>query len=153
LVVDAQVIFHQKEKRDLAAALKFYCNKDLTEAHTAKADTDASYEIFLAQMERYADLPHSLEALHALCRGDQDRFVDGEGKFFWRDGEAVFNFGRFKSKTLKEVARNNPDYLAWVMSPERTFSQDVIDICYKATRGEFPLKKPSGGHSEATSST
>jgi len=91
-------------------------------------------------MERYPELPRDLEGLHAFCRGNQDRFVDSEGKFFWRDGEAVFNFGKFKSQTLRQVAQKNPEYLHWVISPERQFPQDVIDICYKAMRGEFPKK-------------
>ncbi len=140
-VIDSQVIFHQKEKRDLSAAYKFYCNKDLTSAHSAQADIDATLDVFLSQMERYPDLPRDLQALHNFCRGTQDRFVDSEGKFFWRDGEAVFNFGKYKSQTLKQVAKSYPEYLNWVISPERQFAQDVIDICYKAMKGEFP-KKP-----------
>src|ERR1044071_5251375 len=138
--IDAQVIFHQKEKRDLAAAYKFYCDKELTDAHTAQADTNATYEIFLAQLEKYTDLPRDIQALHHFTRGDQERFVDSEGKFFWRDGEAVFNFGKYKSQSLKEVVRSHPEYLEWVMSPDRHFSQDVVDICYRALKGEFPVK-------------
>ncbi len=140
-VIDGQVIFHQKEKRDLSAAYKFYCGKDLTDAHSAQADTEATYRIILAQIEKYTDLPKDIQALHAFCRGDQERFVDSEGKFFWRDGEAVFNFGKYKSRTLKEVCKTNPEYLDWVMSPERNFGQDVVDLCYKALKGEFPVKK------------
>ncbi len=139
-VIDSQVIFHQKEKRDLSAAYKFYCDKDLTAAHSAQADIDATFEVFLAQMKRYPDLPCDMAELHKFCRGNQDRFVDSEGKFFWRDGEAVFNFGKYKSQTLRTVAKAYPEYLHWVISPERQFSQDVIDICYKAMRGEFPSK-------------
>ncbi len=139
-ILDAQVIFHQKEKRDLAAAYKFYCNKDLVGAHSAQVDTEATVEIFLAQLDRYPDLPREVETLNQFCRGTQERFVDSEGKFFWRDGEAVFNFGKFKSQTLKFVAKNHTEYLHWLISPERQFPQDVIDICYKAMRGEFPQR-------------
>jgi len=142
-IIDSQVIFHQKEKRDLAAALQFYCQKDLVGAHTAQADTVATYEILLAQLERYGDLPRNVEELSKFCRGTQDRFVDSEGKFFWRDGEAVFNFGKFKSQTLRSVAKSNPEYLHWVLSPERQFSQEVIDICYRAQKGEFPTRANS----------
>lgn len=142
-IIDAQVIFHLKEKRDLAAALKFYCNKDLVGAHSAEADTRATYEVIVAQLGRYPDLPCELEALNKFCRGQQERFVDSEGKFFWRDGEAVFNFGKYKSQTLKAVCKDHPEYLHWVMSPERQFSQDVIDICYKAMKGEFPVRSNS----------
>jgi len=140
LIIDSQAIFHQKEKRDLTAAYKFYCGKDLQGAHSADADTLATYEIFLAQMKRYPDLPCEIDALHTFCKGPQDRFVDSEGKFFWRDGEAVFNFGKYKSQTLRAVAQTDGGYLNWLISPERQFAQDVIDICYKAMRGVFPTK-------------
>jgi len=140
LIVDAQVIFHQRERRDLAAALKHYCDKILEGAHSAEADSRASYEILVAQLGRYPDLPRSMTELHQLCRGNQERFVDSEGKFFWRDGEAVFNFGKFKSQGLKAIAKSHPEYLQWVIAPERNFSQEVIDICYKAMKGEFPAR-------------
>lgn len=140
LIVDAQAIFHQKEKRDLTAAYKFYCGKDLAGAHSAEADTDATFEIFLAQMERYPDLPRDIDEMHKYCKGPQDRFVDSEGKFFWRDGEAAFNFGKYKSQTLRSVAENDQGYLHWLISPERQFAQDVVDICYKAMKGIFPVK-------------
>jgi DNA polymerase III subunit epsilon len=140
-VVDVQGIFHQKEKRDLSAAYKFFCDQSLEGAHSASVDTRATYEIFLAQLQRYQDLPHDVTKLAVFSRGDRDRFVDSEGKLFWRDGEAVFNFGKFKSQTLRYVAKHHSDYLKWVLSPERQFSQDVVDICYKATQGEFPVKR------------
>jgi DNA polymerase III subunit epsilon len=142
-IVDVQGIFHKKEKRDLTAAYKFYCNKELQGAHGAEADTRATYEIFLSQMERYPDLPRDVPKLYIYSRGDRDRFVDSEGKFFWRDGEAVFNFGKFKSQTLKQVAKANPEYLQWVLSPDRHFGQDVIDLVYKALQNDFPVKKPA----------
>ncbi len=140
-ILDAQAIFHQKEKRDLASAYKFYCNKDLVGAHSAQADIEATYEVFLAQLIRYADLPRDLDGLHKFCRNNQDRFVDSEGKFFWRDGEAVFNFGKFKSQTLRAVAESHPEYLHWVMSPDRQFSQQVLDICYSALKGQYPTRR------------
>lgn len=142
-VLDVQTIFHMKEKRDLSAALKFYCNKELVGAHTAAADALATYDVFLAQLKRYPDLPQKIAELHTFCRGDQDRFVDPECKFFWRDGEAVFNFGRYKSQTLRDVAKKDPNYLEWVLSPDRQFSQAVVDICYRALKGEFPVKSSS----------
>lgn len=139
-IVDAQIIFHQKERRDLTAAYKFYCGKDLTAAHSAFADIKATHEILLAQLNHYGDLPNTVQDLYQFCRADKDRFVDSEGKFFWRDGEAVFNFGKFKSKSLRSVAKANPEYLQWVISPKQNFSQDTIDICYRALQGEFPQK-------------
>jgi len=140
LIVDSQAIFHQKEKRDLTAAYKFYCDKELAGAHSADADIRATYEIFVSQMERYPDLPRDINEMHKYCKGPQDRFVDGEGKLFWRDGEAVFNFGKYKSQTLKQVAKTYPEYLHWLIAPDRQFAQDFIDICYKAMKGVFPEK-------------
>lgn len=140
-VIDSQVIFHQKERRDLSAAYKYYCNKELKQHHSATADTQASLEILYSQLERYPDLPHGVKDLHQFCSIDRDRFVDAEGKFFWRDGEAVFNFGKFRSLTLRDVARKHPEYLDWVLSPDRQFSQEVIDLCYNAKQGRFPVKK------------
>ena len=139
-VVDAQVIFHQKEKRDLSAAYKFYCNKDLTGAHGAQADTNATFEIWLAQMNLYKDLPQDVKELDRYCRIDKERYVDGEGKFFWRDKEAVFNFGKYKSYSLRYVVEHDPEYLDWVVSPDRHFSQEVIDICFNAMKGRYPTK-------------
>lgn len=139
-MIDSQVIYHQKERRDLAAALKFYCEKDLESAHSAQADIEATVEIWLAQLERYPDLPRDVPGLHSFCKLDRDRFVDSEGKFFWRDGEAVFNFGKHKSKSLRAVAETDPNYFSWMISPERHFAQDVIDICYNAMNGQFPKK-------------
>jgi DNA polymerase-3 subunit epsilon len=142
-ILDVQTIFHLKEKRDLSAAYKYYCDKELEGAHSATADTNATLDIFLAQMQRYPDLPKDMAGMNKFCRTNKDRFVDSEGKFFWRDGEAVFSFGRYKSQTLRGVAKLDGAYLHWMISPERQFAQDVIDICYKAMKGEFP-KKPSG---------
>ncbi len=141
-LLDVQTIFHLKEKRDLSAAYKYYCDKNLEGAHSATADSNATLDIFLKQMERYPDLPKDIAGLHKFCRSNKERFVDSEGKFFWRDGEAVFTFGRYKSQTLRSVAQLDIAYLHWVISPDRQFAQDVIDICYKAMKGEFP-KKPS----------
>ncbi len=139
-IVDAQVIFHLKEKRDLTAAYKYYCNKELKNAHSAEADAVATHEIFMAQLERYAELPSEVTGLHDFCRADRDRYVDSEGKFIWRDGEAIFNFGKFRSRSLRDVAKSNPEYLDWVVSPERHFPQDVVDLCYEAMKGRFPVK-------------
>jgi len=139
-VIDAQIIFHQKEKRDLSAAYKFYCNKELKDAHSAQADTNATYDIWLSQMKKYKDLPTNIKDLDILCRSDNERFVDHEGKFFWRDGEAVFNFGKHKSKSLRWVTKNDSNYLDWVIAPERNFSQQMVDICYNAMKGTFPKK-------------
>ncbi|HRY30682.1 MAG TPA: 3'-5' exonuclease, partial [Elusimicrobiota bacterium] len=87
-IVDPSVIFRVREPRSLSAAYKFYVGKELTDAHSAEADNDATFEVFLAQMERYPDLPRDVEGLHALGNAPDPGWVDADGKLVWRDGEA-----------------------------------------------------------------
>lgn len=136
-LIDALTIFHQKERRDLTAAYLFYCQKTLIGAHGARADALASLEVVLAQLERYADLPKEPLGLHAFCNKPDERFVDGHRKFMWRDGEAVFNFGKYKGQSLRQLAKEQRDYLEWIISDGK-FSQEVVDICWGALRGHFP---------------
>ncbi|MCA9712219.1 MAG: 3'-5' exonuclease, partial [Myxococcales bacterium] len=93
-VIDAQVIYHQREPRNLTAALRFYCDKDLLDAHGAEADTFAALEVFAGQLARYADLPVDVDALHDESSAHNDAYCDGQRRFMWRDNEPVFNFGR-----------------------------------------------------------
>lgn len=139
-VIDSLKIFHKKEERNLAAAYNFYCGKELSHAHSAEADTKATFEVFLAQMERYKDLPRDLTQLHDYCNQRDPRFVDSEGKFSWRHNQACFNFGKYRSLSLKEVARKDPQYLLWLSEAQGT-SDEVISLCRKALSGQFPTKE------------
>lgn len=142
-LLDGLTIFHQKERRDLAAAYNFYCQKTLVGAHGAKADAIASMEVLFAQVARYTDLPQDAQGLHAFCNKLDERYVDASRKFVWRDGEAAFNFGKFRGELLKNMVRDQRDYIEWIVS-EGKFTQEVVDICWKALRGDFPShsKKP-----------
>lgn len=144
LVVDALKIFHRKERRDLSAAYRFYCRKELSGAHNAEADTKATRDIFLAQLERYPDLPRHIEGLHQFCHEPDERFVDQQGRFIWRHGQAYFNFGKHRGRSLVDVARHDKEYLLWVSEGDK-FSHEVSEICLKALQGEFPVKIVSGG--------
>lgn len=139
-IVDALVIFHQREPRDLTAALKFYCGKELIGAHGAKADALAALEVVLGQLERYEDLPREPHLLHHYCKKQDERFVDSQRKFFWKDGEAAFNFGKHKGETLRDMVKSHRDYIEWIVN-EGKFPQDAIDICWRALRGEYPKKE------------
>jgi DNA polymerase-3 subunit epsilon len=139
-ILDGLTIFHRKEPRDLTAAYQFYCQKNLVGAHGARADALASLEVLYAQIDRYPDLPKDTQGLHEFCNKQDRRFVDSRGKFLWKDGEAAFNFGKYKGELLRKLAKDNRDYLEWIVN-EGKFSQDVVDLCWKALRGEFP-KKP-----------
>lgn len=117
--VDVQTIFHKKEPRTLVAAYKFYCGKDLEDAHSASADTMATYEVLKAQLERYEDLPHDIEALSDYA--SQNRNVDLVGRLIYDDQRReVINFGKYKGRLAEEVMRTDPGYYAWIMQGDFT---------------------------------
>ncbi len=135
-VIDAQKIFFKKEPRTLTAAYRFYCNKELTDAHSAQADAEATAEILMAQIQRYEDLPTKLDELHDYCHPVKPEWVDPEGKIVWKKGQATINFGRHTGTPLEQLARDDRGYLQWVL--KKDFSSEVMDICEAALRGEFP---------------
>ncbi len=138
-VVDAQKIFHKQEPRDLTAALRFYCDKDLVGAHGAMADTEAVLDVLEGQCERYDDLPRTIPELAAFCRPDGQDFVDREGKFCWNEkGEMVINFGQNKGKRLRDLAKKNSKFLEWMM--RKDFSREVQEIVSDALKGTFQTK-------------
>jgi DNA polymerase-3 subunit epsilon len=114
-VVDAMEIYHAKEPRDLAAAVRFYLGRDHEGAHGAAADALATAEVLDAQLERYCDLPRDLEGLAAALQpvGSIDL-----GGCFRKDaeGEVVLNFGKHRDRALAELARAHPDYLRWMLA-------------------------------------
>ncbi len=146
-LIDGLTIYHQRERRDLTAAYQFYCQKALVGAHGARADALASMEVVLAQLDRYSDLPRGVPELHVYCNRQDHRYVDNGRKFMWRDGEAAFNFGKYRGELLRTLVRKQRDYIEWIVSDGK-FSQEVIDLCWKALRGEFPVspKKQAAGH-------
>lgn len=136
-LVDSQVIYHQRDPRDLAAAYRKYCGKELENAHSAEDDARASAEILDMQLEAYRDLPRSVSALCGLCYEMKDNNIDTEGKFIWLDGEATCNFGKkYRGRKLKELAVHDPSYLRWIAGSD--FSPEVQKIASKALNGEFP---------------
>jgi DNA polymerase-3 subunit epsilon len=112
--VDAQRIFHMMEQRNLTAAYKFYCDKNLENAHNALADTQATYEVLLAQIERYENLENDIEQLHAVS--GQSNNVDLAGRMVYNDKKvAVFNFGKHRGKAVQDVFKFEPGYYQWMM--------------------------------------
>ncbi len=138
-IVDIMVIFKQKERRNLAAAYRFYCQKELEGAHGALKDTQATLDILLAQLERYSDLPNSVEKLHEFCNQRDERYVDNDKKFIWSDGEACFTFGKYKGYPLKKVVKNDSEYLTWMLGQD--FSTEVQRIIRSALNSQFPVKE------------
>lgn len=120
--VDAQRIFHVKEPRNLGAAFQFYCNQTLVNAHSAEADTIATWEIIKAQVDKYSDLPSTVDALHSYS--GQNDLVDLAGRIRKnKDGQHIFAFGKHKGKTIAQVFKSEPSYFDWMMKgdfPEHT---------------------------------
>jgi DNA polymerase-3 subunit epsilon len=120
--VDVQRIFHMMEQRTLTAAYKFYCDKPLENAHSAMADVDATYEVLLAQLDRYKELKNDVDFLHEFS--GQSRNVDLAGRIIWNDKkEAIFNFGKHKAKKVVDVFKVEPSYYKWMM--EGDFALDT----------------------------
>ncbi len=116
-VVDVQRIFHRMEPRNLSAALRFYCGKEHAGAHDALADVQATADVLLAQLERYADtLQDDVDQL-AEFSGDRSRSPDPAGKLLFDDhGNICLSFGKYKGWSLENIGRNDPGYLQWLMT-------------------------------------
>lgn len=126
-LVDVQVIFHKMEQRTLSAAYKFYCGKNLENAHSAEADTMATYEILKAQLDRYPqDLKNDIGFLAEFSTNS--RFADYAGRIALNDkDEPIFNFGKHKGKKVEDVLRSEPSYYAWMMNGDFTlFTKKVL---------------------------
>jgi len=112
--VDVQVIFHKKEQRTLVAAYKFYCKKELTDAHSSKADTAATFEVLKSQLDRYEDLENDVEKLADYSSFNTN--VDFAGRIILdEDGVEVFNFGKYKGKQVEHIFKDDPAYYSWMM--------------------------------------
>ena len=140
--LDAMKIFHRMERRDLTAAYRLYCGKELTGAHNALADTEATLAILDAQIARYDEVPDEVDALHRFCNPDEGRYVDRKRKFLWDDkGEAEFTFGKYQGKSLNVVVadQRGRSYLEWMLGSD--FSEEIKGILRDALDGAFPKKE------------
>lgn len=112
--IDVQTIFHKMEQRTLIAAYKFYCGKDLTDAHSAEADTRATYEVLKAQLDRYPNLENDVAFLSEFSSHNKN--VDLAGRIIYNDDKVeIFNFGKHKGKSVEEVLKKEPSYYGWMM--------------------------------------
>jgi DNA polymerase-3 subunit epsilon len=129
-LIDVQNIFMKMEQRTLSAAYKFYLQKELVDAHSAEADTEATYEILKAQLDKYENTPfvdregteslpvkNDMDALHSFS--SHHRNADLIGQFIYNDdNEEVINFGKHKGKRVVDVFRDEPSYYSWVMKSD-----------------------------------
>lgn len=115
--VDVQTIFHKKEERTLSAAYKFYCGKTLDNAHSAAADTNATYEIFVSQLQRYDDLPKDIKELSVYT--SRKKSVDFAGFIALNeDGQEIFTFGKHKGALVDDVLEREPGYFGWIQNAD-----------------------------------
>ena len=113
-LIDVQNIFHKMEQRTLVAAYQFYCNKDLTNAHSAEADTTATYEVLLAQLDKYEEIENDINFLSEYSqRGG--KFADMAGFIRYdEEGKEILSFGKYKGIILKQIWNDNPGYFSWI---------------------------------------
>ncbi|MDR1331524.1 MAG: ribonuclease H-like domain-containing protein [Tannerella sp.] len=113
--IDVQTIFHKMEQRTLSAAYKFYCDRELDNAHSAESDTKATYEVLKAQLERYPELENNIKSLSEFSSFTSN--VDFAGRMIYNEKkEEIINFGKHKGKRVKDVLANDPGYYNWIMN-------------------------------------
>lgn len=124
--IDVQNIYHKLEKRTLAAAYKFYCGRDLENAHSALADTQATYEVLQAQLDHYPnDLQNDVDFLAEFSR--MNRNIDFAGRFVYDEsGKELINFGKYNGKAIKDVLSRDPGYYSWIMQGDFTLNTKQV---------------------------
>ncbi len=138
-VVDAQVIFHKKEPRNLSAALRFYSGEEHVDAHGAEADTLATLKVLEGQLERYPDLPDTVEALDQFCNPRENAALDPANRLRWNGDEVVLAFGEYAGYSLQDMVEKHPKYLEWIL--RKQFPEQVKTIIRDALRGKFPVPR------------
>ena len=112
--IDVLTIFHKKEPRNLKAAFMFYCGKELTEAHQAESDTKATYEVLMAQLDKYPELENDVDSLSFFSSFTKN--VDFAGRMIFNEnGEEVLNFGKYKGQLAREVLKKDSGYYSWMI--------------------------------------
>ena len=115
--VDVQTIFHKMEARTLTAALRFYCDEELSDAHSAQADAKATHDVLLAQLDRYDDLEPNVDFLNNFSK--RKKTADFAGFLvFDKSNEMCFGFGKLKGKKIKDILENEPGYFGWVLNAD-----------------------------------
>jgi len=136
-IYDAQKVYHIHEKRDLMAAYQLYCDKDLTSAHTALGDAEATVEILDAQIKKYGKEEEGIESLKDFDYEQKSDYFDKERKFCWWDGNLYPMFGKYRRKKhIKDIVKDDKPYLEWIVAKD--FSDEIKNMIKSALLGEFP---------------
>ncbi len=142
--MDPQRIFHQREPRDLTAALNYYCGELHLGAHGALDDVIATIQVLEGQYRKYADLPQDINALSEYCNPRDPTWADASGKLKWVAGELTINFGSKQGAKLRDLAQKDPGYLRWIL--EKNFPRDTTEIVGNALKGKFPAAPVAGSN-------
>ena len=137
--IDPFQIFIKNHKRDLSAAYQFYCGKELINAHGAKADNLATLEVFIAQLNKYPDLPKSVNEISDYCMEAGEPYLDPERFLMWKHDQVHVNFGKHKGRLLKEIVAEDHSFLFWVT--KNNFNPILIRMIKDALKGVYPVKK------------
>lgn len=143
-VVDPQRIFHQREPRDLTAALNFYCGEMHLGAHGALDDVVATIQVLEGQYKKYSDLPKDINALNDYCNPRDPTWADASGKLKWVAGELTINFGSKQGAKLRDLAQKDPGYLRWIL--DKNFPRDTTEIVGNALKGKYPTPPAAGSN-------
>lgn len=136
-IYDAQKIYHIHEKRDLMAAYQLYCGKELTNAHTALGDAEATVEILNAQIKKYGKEDGGIESLRDFDYESSSAYFDAERKFCWWNGNLYPCFGKYRRKRhIKHIAEKDRPYMEWLAGAD--FSDEVKTLVLNALNGVFP---------------
>lgn len=138
-VIDAYNIFCKLYPRTLTAAYQFFCGKELEGAHGAAADTAATFEVLLGQLEKHPELPRTVAELADFCDLAGPDAVDRTRRFKWSDNEVIVNFGKNAGRTLRDIASNDPGFLRWIVRSD--FTDEVKEIANNALLGKFPTRE------------
>ncbi|MDR2919085.1 MAG: 3'-5' exonuclease [Tannerella sp.] len=135
--IDVQTIFHKMEQRTLSAAYKFYCDKELDNAHSAEHDTKATYEVLQAQLDRYPELQNDMKFLSEFSSFTNN--VDFAGRMIYNEkGEEIINFGKYKGRLVSEVLSSDPSYYSWIMNGDFPLNTKKVltEIRLRAIQGK-----------------
>lgn len=131
-LIDVQNIFHKMEQRTLAAAYLFYCQKNLEDAHTAMADTKATWEVLNAQIERYSNLENNVNFLAEFSKNSNNQYADFTGRLIRNEkGEVAYNFGKHKGKTVEQIHAVEPGYYGWFIGDSTDFPNYTKNVLKK----------------------
>ncbi len=145
--IDVQTIFHKMEQRTLEAAYKFYCGKQIENAHSAEADTRATYEVLKGQLDRYEEVENDMDFLFEFTQQGKNRKIDFVGRLAVNDeDEVIYNFGKHSGKTIKEVYQKEPGYHRWIMDNDfplitKSILKKSVDVLIKEDREKRAIQK------------